>query len=208
MAEFSPELEDGERWLPADILKDVGARHPYDFTCPAPSGGRECFPRLAYLNTLARELASLGIFHHPAVSSPSLFSPSPHYFVRFPSPSFSLPLLVSSSLTSNFASHRRCSTYRWLDWRTMPSGSARFETGSRAQASTAGVAHPVAFYRFKRRWVPTGFPLRFKDIVRSSVKIRTNCRRHSEPVAENKARRSRGQGMDERRSELNASDLP
>ncbi|XP_074581382.1 uncharacterized protein LOC141837918 [Curcuma longa] len=100
MAEFSPELEDGERWLPANILKDVGARHPYDFTCPAPSGGRECFPRLAYFHVLARELASLGLFYHPAVSSPSLFSPSPHYVV------FGFPLVGSVNNAVRFCAVR------------------------------------------------------------------------------------------------------
>ncbi|XP_042452791.1 uncharacterized protein LOC122037396 isoform X2 [Zingiber officinale] len=130
MAEFSPELEDGERWLPADILKDVGARHPYDFTCPAPSGGRECFPRLAYLNTLARELASLGIFHHPAVSSPSLFSPSPHYFV------FDLPLVGLANNAVRFGAVRDGLT------------GASIDSGGGASGSLLSVQTPVGSDRF------------------------------------------------------------
>lgn len=88
MAECSPELEDGERWLPANILNDVGARRrPSPLPFPASFDGRECFPRLAYFHALARELASLGPFHRRDVSTSPVFPPSPHYFVRF------LPLL-------------------------------------------------------------------------------------------------------------------
>ncbi|XP_042436220.1 uncharacterized protein LOC122022316 [Zingiber officinale] len=82
MAEFSPELEDGERWLPANILNDVGVRRrPSPLPFPASSDGRECLPRLAYLQALALELASLGPFHRHDVSTSPVFPPSPHYFV-------------------------------------------------------------------------------------------------------------------------------
>lgn len=93
MAEFSPELEDGERWLPANILNDVGVRRrPFPLPFPASSDGIDCFPRLAYFHALARELASLGPFHRRDVSTSRVFPPSPHYFVRF----LSLLFLFSS----------------------------------------------------------------------------------------------------------------
>ncbi|XP_074576290.1 uncharacterized protein LOC141832811 isoform X2 [Curcuma longa] len=78
MAEFSPELEDGERWLPANILNDVGVRRrPFPLPFPASSDGIDCFPRLAYFHALARELASLGPFHRRDVSTSRVFGLPP-----------------------------------------------------------------------------------------------------------------------------------
>ncbi|RZS19038.1 hypothetical protein BHM03_00051413 [Ensete ventricosum] len=117
MADFPPDLEDGELWLPSDIIRDVGVRRPFSsFSSPssaAVAASPGCSAHLAYLEGIARQLDALCMLDRagllPAFGPPRHAPPRPRVSLLFPSLPFpSLP--GSSHLRSRFTSSGdRCS---------------------------------------------------------------------------------------------------
>ncbi|CAD5184959.1 unnamed protein product [Musa acuminata subsp. malaccensis] len=109
MADFPPDLEDGELWLPSDIIRDVGVRRPFSSSSSSSSSAVAaspgCSAHLAYLEGIARQLDALCMLDRagllPAFGPPRHAPPRPRVSLRFPFPSlpFPSPLFGSSSLT-------------------------------------------------------------------------------------------------------------
>ncbi|KAJ8478514.1 hypothetical protein OPV22_022241 [Ensete ventricosum] len=88
MADFPPDLEDGELWLPSDIIRDVGVRRPFSsFSSPssaAVAASPGCSAHLAYLEGIARQLDALCMLDRagllPAFGPPRHAPPRPRVF--------------------------------------------------------------------------------------------------------------------------------
>lgn len=103
MADFPPDLEDGELWLPSDIIRDVGVRRPFSSSSSssaAVAASPGCSAHLAYLEGIARQLDALCMLDRagllPAFGPPRHAPPHPRVSLRFPSLPFPSPLFGSS----------------------------------------------------------------------------------------------------------------
>ncbi|CAL9098875.1 unnamed protein product [Musa textilis] len=87
MADFPPDLEDGELWLPSDIIRDVGVRRPFSSSSSAAAAvaaSPGCSAHLAYLEGIARQLDALCMLDRagllPAFGPPRHAPPRPWVF--------------------------------------------------------------------------------------------------------------------------------
>ncbi|CAL9120145.1 unnamed protein product [Musa acuminata var. zebrina] len=87
MADFPPDLEDGELWLPSDIIRDVGVRRPFSSSSSSSSAvaaSPGCSAHLAYLEGIARQLDALCMLDQagllPAFGPPRHAPPRPRVF--------------------------------------------------------------------------------------------------------------------------------
>nr|XP_018675075.1 PREDICTED: uncharacterized protein LOC104000541 [Musa acuminata subsp. malaccensis] len=88
MADFPPDLEDGELWLPSDIIRDVGVRRPFSSSSSSSSSAVAaspgCSAHLAYLEGIARQLDALCMLDRagllPAFGPPRHAPPRPRVF--------------------------------------------------------------------------------------------------------------------------------
>ncbi|RWW09454.1 hypothetical protein GW17_00027058, partial [Ensete ventricosum] len=98
MAEFAPNLDDGEMWLPSEIIADVGLRRLHHSNAAAARGrGRGAYHQAFDVEGLASQLAALSPLDRvqllPAAKLPPVLPP--HYEV---SPRLSLSPFSSSAL--------------------------------------------------------------------------------------------------------------